>query len=93
MKTYEEKKNEIIEHLKADSVAHAHAAMHGLLDDLGYRPKDVINYRLESLDKRPGWYKTKVVKALSVDKTDRHFIFTTVKNKHVKLRTDTWRLI
>ena len=55
--------------------------------------KKTHNYTLETIDSRQDWYKKKNIKAIGVEKTTKHFIFTTEKGKKTRLRTDTWRLL
>ncbi len=52
----------------------------------------MMDYMIESLDKRPGWHKVKTIRNINkIETTPRHFILTTSKNKTIKLRTDTWK--
>ncbi|MDP2788858.1 MAG: hypothetical protein Q8O46_02285 [bacterium] len=51
-----------------------------------------MDYIIESLDERPGWHKVKTIRnIIKIETTHRHFVLTTLKNKTLKLRTDTWK--
>lgn len=52
-----------------------------------------MNYLIESIDNRPHYHKEKLIKkVIHLEITHKHYIFTTSKNKKIKLRTDTWKM-